>query len=1135
MKNNMLLLCLILKKLTAGYFMRLSIFFSFLLPAHLCAAAVYSQSAKVRIQSNGNTSLAALITEIEKQTDYLFIYNEDDVNLQQRVKVTSGKEGVQHLLDEVLAQTNIAYAVSDKYISLKSKGRDKLRENLQRDDRPVKGKILDSKGQPIIGASVRVQGTTTGVSSDANGYYIIQASKGQTLLFSYLGFKPVTAIVPASLSLDIVMEENVKGLDEVVVVGMGTQRRASVIGSISTVRVADLRTASRSLTNSLAGRMAGIVAVQRSGEPGYDNANFWIRGISTFGSNRSPLILVDGVERAMENLDPEEIESVSILKDASATAVYGVRAANGVVLITTRKGRASETPDIGLKAEYGISKLTRMPKLLGGVDYMTLYNEAAGKQVYSQERIEKTAEGTDPYLYPDVNWFDQIFKDNSNNGIVSLNVRGGGQVARYFVAGSAFQESGNFRDNPQSAYKSNINLDRYNFRTNVDVSLTKSTIVEIELGGYLIDSHYPGTGTNDLFNKAYVGNPINIPVQYPMGLNEDGSTHYVWAGTASNTTENPAERLMGSGFVTEYRSQLLGQTRLTQDIGKLVPALNGLKANVAFSFDAYNQTQTRRQKKDSYYLANGRDTETGELELVQTYIGNEYLDYGRSLWSNRAIELKTQLNYDRAFGEHRIGSMVMYYQRDYRDGNADNAVLSLPFRKQGIAFRGTYSYRDRYFAEFNLGYNGSENFPKNQRFGLFPAGAIGYLVSSEGFWKDHKIADIINMLKLKGSLGLVGAEALPRINNQDQRYGYLSIVGGGLGGYRFGDGTWYGGTGENQYGVANLSWEKGLKSNIGIQAEFFKGAASLEVDYFHEKRSDILVQRNSLPAIVGINQAPFANLGKMRNQGIDGTLELNHQFGKVNTRLYGNATFTKNKILEQDEPDWKYTYQNRTGQKLDQQFGLIALGYFKDQAEIDNSPNQTFGTVRPGDVRYQDVNGDGVIDAYDEVPIGYSAIPELIYGFGFQVGFKGFDVGMFFRGQDRVSYMLRDEGFVPFQEGGDRGNLFVQALDRWTEDNPRQDAFYPRLSIGNSNNNFRSSTKWLYDGSFLRLADVEVGYNFPKRFVKPLSMKGLRIYFHGSNMALFSKFKMWDPELGKSRGDSYPLQRKMNVGLRVDF
>ena len=993
----------------------------------------------------------------------------------------------------------------------------------------IKGQVLDGQGDALIGVAVRNLMTSTGVITDIDGFYAIEAQKGEILEFSYVGYNTVKKEVANSSSISIVMTEDVQSLDEVVVVGMGTQRKASVIGSIASVRMADLKVPSRSLENALVGRMAGIIGVQRSGEPGQDDSSFWIRGISTFGANQDPLVLVDGVERSMTNISPEEIESVSILKDASATAVYGVRAANGVVLVTTRKGEASEKPSIELKMEYGVSQLTRMPKLLDGANFMELYNEANGTPIYSDAVIEATRLGTDPYLYPNVDWFNEIFKKNSDNSNISLNVHGGGKVARYFVSVGIMNEHGNYRDNPTNSYKSNISLTKYNYRANVDVSLSKSTTLDLELGGWLIDSHNTGMTSSELFDKAYTQNPINIPVRYPYGFNADGSQHYVWAGSNSITTENPAERLMGSGYRTEFKNQFNGQARLSQDFGKWVP---GLKANVAFSFDAYTKNITKRTKKESYYMATGRD-DAGNLELKQMSIGDEYLGYETEQEVNRAMELKAQVTYERVFNTvHRVGGMGMYYHRDYRDGTATEAIRSLPYRKQGLAARATYSYDDRYFAEFNIGYNGSENFPKGQRFGIFPAGAIGYLISNEKFWQNSSINNVVSMLKLKGSMGLVGAEALP--NNR--RYAYLTIVGDGLGGYIFGPNeTNYAGTGENQYGVVNLTWEKGLKSNIGIQAEFFGGDVSLDVDYFYEKRKDILIQRNSLPGIAGINDMPFANLGRMENQGVDGTIEYNKSFRDFSMRVYANGTFTHNTVLDQDQPDYQNKYQNRVGKRHNQQFGLIALGYFNDEAEIARSPKQQFGTVRPGDVKYLDVNGDGIVDSNDEVAIGYSSIPEIVYGFGTQLMWKGFDVGIFFRGQTRVSYMLGGEGFVPFQEGGDRGNLFVEALDRWTVDNPRQDAFYPRLSIGGSTNNYQESTKWQVDGSFLRLADLEIGYSFPKKWLEPMFLSGLRIYFHGTNLAVFSPFKMWDPEIGKGRGDAYPLQRKYNFGLRVNF
>lgn len=1114
-----------------------NIFRWLLCPLLLIAAQLYalpsnSQTAAVAIGKNRLT-LNELMEEIEAQTEYLFVYNKKDVDPAVAVRLSGDEKNVGDVLDAALAPTDVAYRIENNYISLSART---LRAPEAQSPQPTgtrSGVVLNEGGEPLVGVMVTVAETGAGSITDVEGYFQVAAGEGQTMRFAYLGYETVERPVPASdQRFRVVMIEQVERMDEVVVVGMGSQRRASVVGSVSNIQMSQLKIPNRSLSNSFAGRLAGVVAVQRSGEPGYDNSNFWIRGISTFGSNRTPLILVDGVERsdAMNNLDPEEIESVSILKDASATAVYGVRAANGVVLVTTRKGVARDKASVELKMEYGVSQLTRMPKLLDGVSYMQLYNEAAGTDIFSAEKIEATRLGTDPYLNPNVNWFDEIFKKNSNNKNVSINVNGGGQTARYFVSFGYMDENGNFRDNPANDYRSNISYQRYNFRTNVDVSLTSSTRLDVEVGGHLVDSHYPGTGTASLFDLAYMANPVNVPVNFPTGeLDTAGNMRYVWAGNNSASNRNPAERLLGSGFSTEFRNQFMGQMRLTQDFDKWV---EGLSANVAFAFDAYNQTNIQRHKSESYYLANGRDEE-GNLQLIQQTQGNEFLGYGRSLSSNRAIELKAQLNYDRVLADvHRFGAMAMFYRRDYRDGNAETAINSLPYRKQGIAFRATYSYDDRYFAEFNMGYNGSENFAPSKRYGFFPAGAVGYMLSNEKFWKEGRISNVISMLKLRGSVGLVGAEDL--VNGA--RYGYLTVVGDGLGGYNFGiNNSGFAGTGEDQLGAEALTWETGLKSNIGVQIDFFRGMVSLEVDAFHENRRNILVQRSTLPGVVGIETAPYANMGRMENKGIEGTLEMNRNIGKLQYRLYANATYNKNKILERDEAKMAFDYLNSTGKPLGQQMGLISLGYFRDADDVAGSPAQKFGTYGPGDVKYMDVNGDGSVDTYDRVPIGFSDVPELTYGFGVQLMYGGFDLGLFFRGQSRVSYMLGGEGFIPFKEGGSRGNLFVEALDRWTPENPDQNAFYPRLHITPSNNNYEASTKWLYNGRFLRLADVEFGYSLPKRWLEPINIQGLRVYFHGSNMALFSPFKMWDPEIGKGRGDAYPLQRKFNFGLRLTF
>ena len=995
----------------------------------------------------------------------------------------------------------------------------------------VKGKVIDPNGQPVAGVAVIIDETKTGTVTDGNGYYVIDVpNPGVHLTFTCLGYKSQTAVVPKSLSLDIFMEEDTLEMDAAVVVGMGHQRKASVIGAISSVSRDALKIPQRNLTNALAGKIAGAVVVQRTGEPGLDNAEFWIRGISSLNSS-APLVLVDGVARSMSDLSIEEIETISVLKDASATAVYGVRAANGVVLVTTRKGVAQKA-QIDVKIESGISNLVNMPKLLDGANYMRLYNEAYGSEFYTPYQIQMTESKADPYLYPNVNWFDELFTKYSTNTQVSVNVRGGGERARYYVTASYLRDNGNLYNNPDTDYNTNINITRYNFRSNIDMSLTKTTTLSLEIGANMTDAHQPRPITannnfqsqaSELFKACYEQDPITTPVRVPIGYDEFGELQWGWGAPLSTSLGNPAERLFGSGYNKTYRTSVMSQIILKQ---KLDFITKGLDFTASFSYDFNSSSIQARGRYSALYAVNGVDDETGLYSLVRKREGDEFLGYSHQHSGDRADELKAQFNYERVFNDkHRVGAMAMYYQRSYNNLAAGSSILALPYRKQGLAFRATYSYDDRYFFEYNMGYNGSENFKSGERFGVFPAGAIGYLISNEPFWK----VKWINHLKIRGSIGLVGSDVLA-----SGRFAYLSTWGSGLGGHYFGpNASWSGGTGEAQEGVLGLTWEKGLKKDIGLELKMFDSMISIDLDYFHEKRWDILIQRSSVPGIAGLNQQPLANMGKMTNHGFEATAEFNHHIGKVNYRIYGNFSFARNKVTEKDEAPTD-PWRMRTGHPLNQQFGLIALGLFEDQDEIDLSPEQKFGTVRPGDVKYLDYNKDGVVDAHDEVAIGYSRVPEINYGFGLQINWKGLDFGAFFRGQARVSYSLGGS-FFPFANGVGKGNLFAKAMDRWSEENPNPNAFYPRLSASASANNQKASTRTIYDGSLLRLSDLELGYTFRGKHLKSWGCEALRVYFVGSNLLLFSPWDMWDPESGSSNGSNYPLARKFNLGVRITF
>lgn len=1010
-------------------------------------------------------------------------------------------------------------------------------EILQETRKKINGRVLDINGEPLMGVNVAVDGISKKATiTDVDGLFTVYTTKeNSTLKFSYIGFKTLTVKLTNKTYYSVTMEENVNQLQETVVVGMGSQRKASVIGAVSSVQLDELRVPQRSLTAALNGHVAGTTIIQSSGEPGYDEPSFWIRGISSFGANNNPLILVDGVERDMSNLSIEEIASISILKDASATAVYGVRAANGVVLITTKQGIAQK-PVIEGKVEYNISDLPQMPKLLDGANYAELYNEAFGSENYSQEYIRNLKSNVNRFLYPNVDWFNQIFKKWSNGTNAAISIRGGGERARYFINMDYLGDNGNLRDYETNDYDSNIHLHRYNFRSNLDITVTKSTTINLEIGANLTDMHEPGVGNEsiystylrspaeELFYWAYLSSPLSCPVQLPIEYGENGVvTKWGWGAPSQVGEKNPMERLMGSGYNSRFNTEVMTQLVLTQDLSFLT---KGLNFKGFFSFDSNSYNTQFRQKTSSTYSVGGIDDETGQLITKEVDKGDEFLNYSHASSSNRAIEAKAQLNYDRLFGKyHRVGGMVMLYGRDYVDATASSAMLSLPYRKLGIAFRGTYSYRDTYFAEFNLGHNGSENFPKHHRFGWFPAFAAGYLISDEPFWKSKAVS----FLKLRGSVGLVGSDALP----SGYRYGYLSTWGSGLGGYSWGyNPSSVSGVGEAQIGNADLTWEKGLKTDVGIEAKFLKDMISLDLDYFHERRYDILIQRRSLPATAGLNTQPFANMGKMRNEGFEATAGFNKKFRDLVVKLSGNITYTKNKILAMDEPKTEWAYRMRTGQRYGQQFGLTALGLFKDEEDIKNSPQQMFGEVRPGDVKYKDWNGDNVINEEDEHPIGYSNIPDWVYGFGAQLMWHGFDVGVFFRGQAHVSYDLGGDTFIPFSQGVGKGNLFEKALDRWTEDNPNPNAFYPRLSNGKSANNWQPSTRTIYDGSFLRLSNMEIGYAIPRKLVQKWGLQGLRIYFIGTNLALISKWKLWDPETGSPNGSKYPNPRKLSFGFR---
>lgn len=1077
-----------------------------------------------------NVTVVEALRAVEKQTEYKFVYSNADVDVSRRINnLDAVEETVETVAKTIFAGCNIEVKGKNVIVTPK-KPAERTRITQQPSKRTVKGQIVDAEtDETIIGANVWIKESSSGAVSDIDGNFSIPVTGNSTVLvISYIGYEDLHIEVGDRTDLGIIkLKTGGEVLDEVVVVGYGTQKKESVIGAISTVSVSELKVPSSKISNVLAGRLSGIVSVTRSGEPG-KGSEFYIRGISTFGANKNPLVLVDGIERDLDLVDPEDIGSFSVLKDATATAVYGVRGANGVILITTRSGKEGK-PRINFRVEQGMTGPTQLPEMVNSAQFAELYNEATGTNYYTPDVIEKYRTGTDPDLYPDVNWIKSLYNDFASNTRLNMNMSGGGSIARYYIAGSLYSEGSIFKNEQENSYNSSLHYRKINFRANVDINVTSSTVLNVNLANVYENRRRPGRGDisdgngglDEIWSYAFATSPNAFPARYSDGR---------FAGPQAGSGYNPYNLVMQSGYANDYWNSAQSLVGLTQDFGKLITP--GLKANIKFSWDAYNSGTIKRYMEVQQWLATGRNKE-GEIEYNETNRGQESLGYERRLDGRRTIYLEGSVNYDRLFlDKHRLGALVLYNQKQTNYLNAENGLGSLPYRTQGIAGRLTYAYADKYFAEFNVGYNGSENFAPGHRFGFFPAGAIGYMVSNEDFWKP--LSKVIDVLKLKSSYGLVGNDQIgggrrfiyeETIVNEDNNYSFGSTGQYRPGRIRMGEPS-----------NVNVSWEKAYKFNVGAEISFFN-SLRLEGDYFYERREGIFLQRAGLSGLVGLSTVPWVNVGKMTNRGFDGTLKFNRKIGEIEFTSLANFTYTKNILEDNDSPDWNYKYRNRTGKPWGQPFGLVALGLFESQEEIDNSPKQSFGIVRQGDIKYLDVNGDGIVDVSDEIAIGYPAVPQINYGWGLTMQWRGFDCSVFFQGIGRTSLFVNGGSIYAFTSGSlTRAAINRDVYDhRWTEAHPDPHAKYPRLDAQNNQNNNRQSTYRMHDASFLRLKNLELGYTFPRRLTEQFYVSNLRIYMTGSNLLTFSKFKLWDPERGGGEGAAYPPNRVFTMGLNIYF
>ena len=1110
----------------------------------------YSQFKTLSV-SMSNSTLREVLKTIEKSSQFVFFYLDDAVNLERKVSIDSKNKNIEEILSELFEGTSCTYRISDRQIFISGKAPASTEQ--QQNKRKISGRVTDIKGEPLIGVNVTVDGDANGSITNMDGLYEIFVTKKSVVLkFTYIGFKTSEIRTNASTNIyDVTLEEQVNELEETVIVGYGTQRKISNIGAQSSMKMEDIKTPSASLTTTLAGRLAGVVAVQRTGEPGKDAADIWIRGISTPNTS-SPLVLVDGVERSFNDIDPEDIESLTTLKDASATAVYGVRGANGVILIKTKPGKVGK-PTVSADYYESFTRFTKMVDLADGITYMNAANEAMRNDgiatKYTEDQIRNTIAGKDPYLYPNVDWLKEIFNDWGHNRRVNVNVRGGSEKVAYYASVSYFNETGmTVTDKNINTYDSKMKYSRYNFTTNLNIDVTPTTKVEIGAQGYLGEGNYPAISSADLYNAA-----MSIsPVEYPKMFFVNGEA-FVPGTSTNNNFNNPYSQATRRGYDNLTKNQIYSNLRVTQNLDMLT---KGLKLTAMYAFDVYNEIHVHQDRAESTY--NFLDTSVpydmnGQPILQRIYEGSNVLSYKQETSGNKKTYLEASLNYDRTFNDdHRVSALFLFNQQSkllYPKGTLEDAI---PYRMMGIAGRATYSWKDRYFAEFNIGYNGAENFSPKHRFGTFPAFGVGWVVSNEKFWQP--LSKAVSFLKIRYTDGKVGNSEV-----SDRRFMYLDqMKENGDYGYKFGpNGTKWAGY-ETVNMAVDLIWEESRKQDLGIDLKLFNDDLSIVFDLFKERRENILLKReHSMPSFLGYNtSAPYGNIGIIENKGFDGTIEYNKRINKDWViALRGNVTFNKDKWIQGELPEQKYEWMNQYGRNINGAKGYVAEGLFT-QAEIDDMARweslsaankaitpkpfaSQFGTVKAGDIKYKDLNNDGQIDAYDQTYISRGDVPTTVYGFGFTVGWKDLSVGMMFQGVAGAERVLNGSSINPFNGGGGSGNLYSNIDDRWTEENPDQNAFYPRLSYGSettsSINNFQKSIWWVRNMNFLRLKTLQLSYNLPKPWVNKVHLKNAAVYVMGTNLFTLSRFKLWDPELNTDNGASYPNTTSYSVGINFTF
>lgn len=1151
MKNYELLARAFPKRVVSNQLFRVMKVTTFLLLIGCLHLSAASWSQTVTLNAKGQ-SLKQVFESIEKQTGYWVVYSDQLINRSKPIAINAKDMALTRFLEQVLKPQSLTYSIEGKNILVMSSvdrtpiHRSKLTRvadvvSIPLQQRVVKGRVSDQDGNPLQSVTITQKNTQNVALTDDEGNYQINTHGDDVVLvFTMVGYANDEQVVGNRSTIDVILTESESGLDEVVVVGFGKQKKEDLIGAVVSANVSDLRkTSSSNMTTMLAGNIAGMISYQRSGEPGEDNADFFIRGVTTFGYKKDPLILIDGIEVTRTDLarmQPDDIANFSIMKDATSTAVYGARGANGVISITTKEG-AEGSIRISVRAENAFTMPTRNIELADPITYMILGNEAVqtrdplGATPYLKSKIDNTIKGTNKYVYPATDWYNEMFNDYATVQRLNLNASGGGKVARYYLAATANQDNGNLKVDKRSNFNNNVRLRNYSFRSNININLTKTTEAALRLNGNFDDYTGPINGGAEVYRQVMNANPVLFP---PYFQPDEANAETLWVlfgnyGDDANYINPYAE--MVRGYKDYSRSKIDAQFELTQNLSFLT---EGLSVRGLFNTSRYSYFDVQRFYNPYYYSVGFYDRlgDNYTLMPLNELTGTDYLGYDegdKQVSSSTYIEIMG--NYNRTFAErHSISGMLVYTLRNELTGNAGDLQLSLPHRNVGLSGRATYSFMSKYFGEFNFGYNGSERFHESHRWGFFPSVGVAWTVSKEDFWN----VDAVSNLKFRATYGLVGNDA---IGSDYDRFYYLSRtdMNSAARSGRFGiPGSYYSLTGVQVTRNANkdITWEIARKTNIGLELGLF-GKFSLEADYFREYRTNILMDRASIPSTMGLQSVERANVGEASAQGVDGSIDYATTLGPdVWIKARANFTYATSKFLVYEEPNYAQEYRKHTGYPLSQQWGLIAERLFIDDAEVLNSPLQQYGEYLAGDIKYSDVSGDGKISDEDKVPIGFPTDPEIIYGFGISSGYKNVDFSCFFQGSARSSFWIDPVATSPFVN--DKQLLRAYADSYWSEDNRDIYALWPRLSSTNIANNTQRSTWFMQDGSFLRLKSVEIGYTLPIPFMQKIGLDNARFYLNGTNLFAFSRFKLWDVEMG-GNGLGYPIQKSYNAGISVSF